>query len=100
MRSGAAAGHPGYFHETAFYGSDDEFVDIVAPFVRDGIAAGEPTVVACGPRLGIAGSTEPSTTHSPATPRTRQRGSTTAAASPSTPIGADPHRCCEVDHCG
>ena len=49
MRSGAAAGHPGYFHETAFYGSDDEFVDIVAPFVRDGIAAGEPTVVACGP---------------------------------------------------
>jgi anti-sigma regulatory factor (Ser/Thr protein kinase) len=50
VRSGAAAGHVGYFHETAFYGSDDELVDIVAPFLREGVAHGEPTVVACGPR--------------------------------------------------
>ncbi len=50
MRSGAAQGHRGYFHETALYDSDSSFVDIVAPFVHDGIAAGEPTVVACGDR--------------------------------------------------
>lgn len=48
-RSGAAADHVGYFHETAFYGSDDEFVDIVRPFLRGGLEAGEPTVVACAP---------------------------------------------------
>lgn len=45
MRSGAAAGTDGYFHEAAFYGSDDEFLAIVLPFVTDGVAAGEPTVV-------------------------------------------------------
>jgi anti-sigma regulatory factor (Ser/Thr protein kinase) len=49
VRSGAAAGHAGYFHETAFYGSDDEFVEDVVPFVEGGLAAGEPTLVACGP---------------------------------------------------
>ena len=49
MRTGAAADHTGYFHETAFYGSDDEFVAIVGPFLRDGVAAGEPTIVACAP---------------------------------------------------
>jgi anti-sigma regulatory factor (Ser/Thr protein kinase) len=48
MRSGAARGHEGYFHETAFYGSDEEFVSLVAPFVLEGVAAGEPTLVACG----------------------------------------------------
>ncbi len=48
MRSGAARGHEGYFHETAFYGSDDEFVALVAPFVLDGVSAGEPTLVVCG----------------------------------------------------
>lgn len=47
MRTGAAAGHDGYFHETAFYGSDDEFVDIVRPFVSEGLQAGEPVVMAC-----------------------------------------------------
>lgn len=46
MRSGAAADHIGYFHETAFYGTDDELIDIVAPFLRDGLDAGEPVVVA------------------------------------------------------
>ncbi len=48
-RTGAAADHRGHFHESAFYGSDDEFVDIVRPFLRDGVEAGEPTVVACAP---------------------------------------------------
>ena len=49
MRSGAATDHVGYFHETAFYDSDEVFVDIVAPFLQDGVDAGEPTVVACSP---------------------------------------------------
>jgi anti-sigma regulatory factor (Ser/Thr protein kinase) len=46
MRTGAAAGHQGYFHEGAFYGSDDEFLSLVVPFLEDGLAAGEPTLVA------------------------------------------------------
>jgi anti-sigma regulatory factor (Ser/Thr protein kinase) len=49
VRTGAAAGHPGYFHATAFYGSDREFLDLVAPFLADGVAAGEPTVAAFDP---------------------------------------------------
>ncbi|PRY38778.1 sensor histidine kinase [Umezawaea tangerina] len=47
MRTGPAHGHVGYFHETAFYGSDEEFVSFAGPFVRDGLEAGEPTVVSC-----------------------------------------------------
>ncbi|MGW0163051.1 anti-sigma factor RsbA family regulatory protein [Mycobacterium sp. NPDC003323] len=45
MRSGAAAGTDGYFHEAAFYASDEEFLAIVLPFLTDGVAAGEPTLV-------------------------------------------------------
>jgi anti-sigma regulatory factor (Ser/Thr protein kinase) len=45
VRSGAACDHAGYFHETAFYGSNDEFLSIVVPFVEGGVAAGEPTLV-------------------------------------------------------
>jgi anti-sigma regulatory factor (Ser/Thr protein kinase) len=48
MRSGAAAGHTGYFHEAAFYSSDDELLDLVVPFLEGGIAAGEPTLMAFG----------------------------------------------------
>jgi anti-sigma regulatory factor (Ser/Thr protein kinase) len=48
VRSGAAAGYRGYFHETAFYGSDDELVAIVVPFLRGGVEAGEPTLVSVG----------------------------------------------------
>ena len=47
MRTGAANGHVGYFHETGFYGSDDDYRSIVVPFVDDGVAAGEPVLVAC-----------------------------------------------------
>jgi anti-sigma regulatory factor (Ser/Thr protein kinase) len=50
MRSGAAAGTVGYFHETALYGSDDELMDVVAPFLLDGVEAGEPTLVTFGER--------------------------------------------------
>ncbi|MCE6997693.1 sensor histidine kinase [Saccharothrix sp. S26] len=47
MRTGAAYGHVGYFHETAFYGSDDDYRSVVVPFVDEGVAACEPVVVAC-----------------------------------------------------
>jgi anti-sigma regulatory factor (Ser/Thr protein kinase) len=47
VRSRAAAEHDGYLHETAFYDSDEQFVSLVEPFLRDGVAAGEPTLVAC-----------------------------------------------------
>lgn len=50
MRSGAAVGHTGYFHETAFYGSDDEFLAIVVPFIEGGVVAGEPTFVTLAER--------------------------------------------------
>jgi anti-sigma regulatory factor (Ser/Thr protein kinase) len=46
MRSGAAAGHSGYFHQTAFYGTDDEFLRLVLPFIVEGLDAGEPVVAA------------------------------------------------------
>lgn len=45
MRSGAAAGHVGMFHEAAFYDSDDDLLAIVVPFVQEGHEAGEPTLV-------------------------------------------------------
>ncbi len=44
MRTGPATGHAGIFHEAAFYSSDEEFLAVVLPFLRDGVAAGEPTV--------------------------------------------------------
>jgi anti-sigma regulatory factor (Ser/Thr protein kinase) len=47
MRSGAAGNHVGYFHETAFYDSDESFLSIVEPFLREGVECGEPTLVTC-----------------------------------------------------
>lgn len=44
MRTGAAADHRGFFHETAFYASDEDFLSVVVPFLSDGVAAGEPTL--------------------------------------------------------
>lgn len=44
-RSGPAAGTHGFFHEAAFYASEEEFLRIVLPFVCDGLEAGEPTLV-------------------------------------------------------
>ena len=45
MRTGAARGHAGHFHEAGFYGSDAEFRALVVPFVEEGIAAGEPVII-------------------------------------------------------
>jgi anti-sigma regulatory factor (Ser/Thr protein kinase) len=49
MRSGAAAGHRGFFHEAALYSSDEELLDVTVPFLEGGIAAGEPTVAVLTP---------------------------------------------------
>jgi anti-sigma regulatory factor (Ser/Thr protein kinase) len=45
MRTGAARGHVGHFHEAGFYGSDAEFRALIVPFAEEGIAAGEPVVI-------------------------------------------------------
>jgi len=49
VRTGAAAGHDGYFHEAIYHRSDDELLAVVVPFLRGGAEAGEPTFVAFGP---------------------------------------------------
>ena len=50
VRTGAPAGHRGYFHEALLYQSDEEFLAVALPFLQDGVAAGEPVVVALGDR--------------------------------------------------
>ncbi|MEV6236216.1 sensor histidine kinase [Lentzea sp. NPDC051838] len=37
----------GFYHETALYGSDDDFLAIAVPFVEGGLREGQPTLVAC-----------------------------------------------------
>ncbi|OLF18121.1 sensor histidine kinase [Actinophytocola xanthii] len=48
MRTGAAAGHTGYFHEALYYADEEELLAVVVPFLRGGVAEGEPTVLAFG----------------------------------------------------
>jgi anti-sigma regulatory factor (Ser/Thr protein kinase) len=45
MRTGAARGQVGHFHEAGFYGSDAEFAGLIVPFVEEGVAAGEPVII-------------------------------------------------------
>ncbi len=45
MRTGAARGHVGHFHEAGFYGSDAEFRALIVPFAEEGVAAGEPVII-------------------------------------------------------
>ena len=45
MRTGAARGQVGHFHEAGFYGSDGEFAALIVPFVEEGVAAGEPVII-------------------------------------------------------
>jgi len=45
MRTGAARGQAGHFHEAGFYGSDAEFRALIVPFAEEGIAAGEPVIL-------------------------------------------------------
>ncbi|MGW4945306.1 anti-sigma factor RsbA family regulatory protein [Actinoplanes sp. NPDC004185] len=50
MRTGAAAGHTGYFHEAVCYDSDEDLLAVAVPFLLGGVAAGEPTLVGLGGR--------------------------------------------------
>ncbi|GAA2597612.1 anti-sigma factor RsbA family regulatory protein [Winogradskya consettensis] len=52
MRTGAPAGHRGYYHEALQYASDDEFLSVAVPFLLDGVAAGEPSIVVLGTPSG------------------------------------------------
>src|SRR5262249_57133499 len=45
MRTGAAHGHVGHFHEAGFYRSDAEFRTLIVPFAEEGLAAGEPVIL-------------------------------------------------------
>jgi anti-sigma regulatory factor (Ser/Thr protein kinase) len=50
MRTGDTAGHTGYVHEAVHYASVDELLAVVVPFLRGGVAEGEPAVVTLGER--------------------------------------------------
>lgn len=50
MRTGPAAGLPGHLHEAVRYDSDEELIAVAVPFLLDGVAAGEPTILALGER--------------------------------------------------
>src|SRR3954454_7157381 len=45
MRTGAARGYVGNFHEAGFYSSDAEFLALIVPFVTGGMANSEPVVI-------------------------------------------------------
>jgi anti-sigma regulatory factor (Ser/Thr protein kinase) len=45
MRTGAARGRAGHYHEAGFYSSDEEFHDLIVPFAEEGLAAGEPVII-------------------------------------------------------
>lgn len=49
MTSTAPVGKTGFCHGAFFYGSDDEFVSVVAPFLKEGLTGGEPTLAALDP---------------------------------------------------
>ncbi|MEU5692646.1 anti-sigma factor RsbA family regulatory protein [Actinosynnema sp. NPDC020468] len=40
--------HSGFRHETAFYATDDDFLEVVVPFVDEATAGGEPAIAAFG----------------------------------------------------
>jgi anti-sigma regulatory factor (Ser/Thr protein kinase) len=45
VRSGRGRGSIGHVHEAGFYASDLEFLQLIVPFVTEGLAAGEPVVI-------------------------------------------------------
>jgi anti-sigma regulatory factor (Ser/Thr protein kinase) len=54
MRTGVPAGHTGYYHEAIRFGSDEDLLAVVVPFLLDGVAAGEPTIVSlCEPNTAL-----------------------------------------------
>ncbi|GIF01712.1 sensor histidine kinase [Paractinoplanes rishiriensis] len=59
MRTGAAAGHEGYFHEAVYYSSDEELLAVLVPFLVGGCAAGEPTLALGGRNADLVRSALP-----------------------------------------
>jgi hypothetical protein len=45
---GAPTDGRGYLHEAVLYDSDEEFLGVVVPFLQEGVAVGEPCLVALG----------------------------------------------------
>jgi anti-sigma regulatory factor (Ser/Thr protein kinase) len=45
VRTGRGRGHVGHVHDAGFYASDGEFLQLIVPFVCEGLAAGEPVVI-------------------------------------------------------
>jgi anti-sigma regulatory factor (Ser/Thr protein kinase) len=48
MRMSAPADRHGYLHEAVLYDSDEELLGVVVPFLQEGVAVGEPCLVALG----------------------------------------------------
>jgi hypothetical protein len=46
LRMGAPTDRRGYLHEAVLYDSDEEFLGVVVPFLQEGVAVGEPCLVA------------------------------------------------------
>jgi anti-sigma regulatory factor (Ser/Thr protein kinase) len=44
VRTGAAAGHVGFFHEALLYETDEELLALLIPHLDAGVGAGEPTI--------------------------------------------------------
>lgn len=44
--TGTPARHGGFFHVAVIYSADEELLAVALPFLRDGAAAGEPTLLA------------------------------------------------------
>lgn len=56
--AGEPGGHTGFVHDTGFYCSDEELLELVVPFVEGGMADGDPTFVSLpGPELRLVRST-------------------------------------------
>ena len=51
MNDAAPASRPGFRHEAALYSSAQEFLAVAVPFLAEGIAAGDPTLLAVPARL-------------------------------------------------
>ena len=45
MSPGVPPGGLGFRHEAALYGSDKELLAVAVPFLADGLAAGDPTIL-------------------------------------------------------
>jgi hypothetical protein len=48
MRMGAPTDLRGYLHEAVLYDSDEDFLGVVVPFLHEGVAVGQPCLVALG----------------------------------------------------